>query len=198
MNKSVWSDMVTLPQFDKLNGDKKTDVLIIGGGITGVLCAYLLKQSGVDCLLVEGNRIASGITKNTTAKITSQHGRIYSKLMRDFGIEKTQMYLNANENAIREYKKICEKFDCDFETKKAYTYSINDIKKIEDELKAVNSLGFSAYFENNTELPFDIEGAICFENQAQFNPLKFISSIAQKLNIYENYDFFGSHSFLFH
>ena len=186
MNKSVWSDMVTLPQFDKLNGDKKTDVLIIGGGITGVLCAYLLKQSGVDCLLVEGNRIASGITKNTTAKITSQHGLIYSKLMRDFGIEKTQMYLNANENAIREYKKICEKFDCDFETKKAYTYSINDIKKIEDELKAVNSLGFSAYFENNTELPFDIEGAICFENQAQFNPLKFISSIAQKLNIYEN------------
>ena len=128
MNKSVWSDMVTLPQFDKLNGDKKTDVLIIGGGITGVLCAYLLKQSGVDCLLVEGNRIASGITKNTTAKITSQHGLIYSKLMRDFGIEKTQMYLNANENAIREYKKICEKFDCDFETKKAYTYSINDIK----------------------------------------------------------------------
>ena len=54
------------------------------------------------------------------------------------------MYLSANEKALREYRLIAENIDCDFETKDAYVYSINDRKKIEDEVSAVNSLGFNA------------------------------------------------------
>ena len=82
MKKSVWSDIVNIPNFPKLEGEKSTDVLIIGGGLCGILCAYFLKRAGVDYILVEGNKIASGITKNTTAKITSQHGLIYDNLIR--------------------------------------------------------------------------------------------------------------------
>ena len=69
MGKSVWADSMNLPRFDELKGDKKTDVLIIGGGICGLLCAYFLENTGVDYILVEGDRIAGGITENTTAKI---------------------------------------------------------------------------------------------------------------------------------
>ncbi len=186
MNKSVWWEDVSLPEFETLRSDKKTDVLIIGGGMCGLLCAKMLQSAGVDYILVEGNKIASGITKNTTAKITSQHGLIYQKLISDFGKEKAQMYLKANQQAVSEFEKVCKNINCDFEKKLAYTYSMRDTQKIEDEVSAVKSLGFDCEFKERLELPFQTCGAICFENQAQFNPLKFIAEISKGLNIYEN------------
>ncbi|MBR5217234.1 MAG: FAD-binding oxidoreductase, partial [Oscillospiraceae bacterium] len=76
-----------MPRFAPLKGDAKTDVLIVGGGLAGLLCAYELKAAGADCLLVEQGELCGGVTKNTTAKITSQHGLIYHKLIREFGEE---------------------------------------------------------------------------------------------------------------
>ena len=186
MKKSVWTENVDLPEFESLSGDAKTDVLIIGGGLCGIMCAYYLEQAGVDYILVEGNKIVSGITKNTTAKITSQHGLIYSKLLKGGGREKAQMYLRANQNALAEYEKLYQNIDCDFEKKDAYTYSMTDRAKIEEEVHVVNSLGFGADFVQITQLPFEIKGAIRFKNQAQFNPLKFIAGIAKGLKIYED------------
>ena len=186
MKNSVWTDNIKLAEFEKLNKDVKTDVLIIGAGLCGIMCAYYLKQSGIDYILVEGKKIASGITKDTTAKITSQHGLIYSKLLRNYGKEKAQMYLQCNQKALSEYKKLCSTINCGFEEKDAYTYSVTDRTKIEDEVSAVNSLGFNAEFVEKLELPIQTKGAICFKNQAQFNPLKFISQIVNGLNIYEN------------
>lgn len=185
MKKSVWSDSVNLTEFPKLQGEIKTDVLIIGAGIAGILCAKFLKDAGVDYVLVEGNKIASGITKNTTAKLTSQHGLIYSKIVKDYGKEKAQMYLSANNEALSLYEKMCKDIDCDFENKDAFTYSLKDTQKIEDEVKAVNNLGFPAEFVKHLELPFRTKGAIKFLNQAQFNPLKFTAEISKGLNIYE-------------
>ena len=65
--ESIWKQTANAPQFDRLEGDAKTDVLVIGGGITGILCARFLKESGVDCMLVEASKICSGTTQNTTA-----------------------------------------------------------------------------------------------------------------------------------
>lgn len=185
MNKSVWKDEVLLPQFGKISEDKKTDVLIIGGGICGILCAYFLKQKGIDYVLTEGSAICSGATKNTTAKITSQHGLIYDKLINSVGKDGAKAYLFANQDAVAEYEKLCQNIDCDFEKKKAYTYSLVSREKIEKEVTAVNSLGFSATYEEIKELPFETKGAVCFDGQAQFNPLKFIKEISKNLNIYE-------------
>lgn len=186
MEKSVWKDSTSLPKFNKLEGDKKTDVLIIGGGLCGILCAYFLKQKGIDYILVEGSRIASGTSGNTTAKITIQHGLIYNELIKKSGKEKAQMYLDANIEALRNYKELCSGIDCDFEEKPSYVYTLSDRQKIEDEIKAVNLLGFTAKFEEIPELPFSTKGAVCFPGQAQFNPIKFISGIINGLNIYEN------------
>lgn len=186
MKKSVWTDSVTLPEFDKLENDIKTDVLIIGGGICGVLCAYFLHRAGIDYVMVEGNRIGSGITQNTTAKITSQHGLVYAKMLNSFGEDITKMYLRANQDALNQYATLCETMHCNFQRRDAYTYSLKDKAKIEEEVNAVNKLGFDAEFTKNTELPFKVAGAIKFKNQAQFNPLKFLAEIAKGLNIYEN------------
>ena len=185
MKKSVWSEQTTLNEFEKLDSDIKTDVLIIGGGICGILCAHILKEAGVSYVLAEGKRIASGITKNTTAKITSQHSLIYDSLIKQFGSEKALMYLKSNEEACKEYERLCQAINCDYEKKNAYTYSILDRSKIEAEVRAVNSLGSEARFVSRPELPFDTAGAVCFDNQAQFNPLKFINHIVKGMNIYE-------------
>ena len=184
--QSVWSDSTKLPTFQKLKKDMHTDVLIIGGGIAGLLCAYQLEQAGVKYILVEADRICSGITKNTTAKITSQHGLIYHKLIQRFGIEKACMYLDANEAALREYRRLCKSIDCEFETKDSYVYSLNNPRKITKELHALQQIGFYVECKDKLPLPFAVSGAVRFKNQAQFNPLKFLAEIAKDLNIYEH------------
>lgn len=184
--KSVWSDHSNIPQFPQLHKDIKTEVLIIGGGMCGVLCAYFLEQKGIDYVLVEGERIGQGITKNTTAKVTSQHGLIYDKLIKNAGIEKAKMYLQSNEDALSKYRELCQNIKCDFEQKDAYTYSLSDRKQLEDEVKAVNVLGLKAELVDKLPLPFETKGAIKVGNQAQFNPLLFLSEIVKGLKIYEN------------
>ncbi len=185
MKKSVWTDSIEIPQFESLNGDRKTDVLIIGGGLCGLLCAYFLQRAGIDYILVEGDRIAKGITKNTTAKITFLHGLVYSNIINSIGKENAQMYLNANKAALQEYEKMCGSMDCDFEKKSAYTYSMKNRQKIENEVRALHRLGVNAEFTDDLELPFKTAGAVRVDNQAQFNPLKFIAEISKELHIYE-------------
>lgn len=186
MNNSLWTDGVELPHFNKLTKDVRTDVLIIGGGLCGVLCAHFLEKTSVPYILVEGQTIASGTTKNTTAKITVQHGLIYQKLIEMYGKETAQMYYTANKKALDEYELLCQNIDCDFETKDACTYSLKDRDIIENEVTAAKSLGIDASFEESSQLPLDVQGIVRFKNQAQFHPLKFVSEIAKGLNIYEN------------
>lgn len=183
---SVWEQTSNSIGFKSLKQDIKTEVLIIGGGMAGVLCAYMLDKSGIPYVLVEAQSICSGITKNTTAKITSQHGLIYDKLIREFDIERAKQYLSANETALSEYRSLCRNIDCDFEEKISYVYSLDDREKIEKEITALEKLGAHAEFVDRLELPFSVAGAVKFPNQAQFNPLKFISAISKGLSIYEH------------
>lgn len=186
--KSVWSESCNFNKREVLNKDIEADILIIGAGISGILTAYMLKQSGRNVVLIDAAEIASGNTKNTTAKITSQHSLIYHKLITEFGEEKARQYAKANELAIKRYKEIIEEreIDCDFEEKAAYIYSRNEIDKLKEEVEAANRVGIHAEFVDTANLPFKINGAVKFNNQAQFNPLKFLKDISKDLMIYEN------------
>ncbi|HIS75833.1 MAG TPA: FAD-dependent oxidoreductase [Candidatus Merdivicinus excrementipullorum] len=175
-----------LPGFEELKGDMKTDVLIIGGGMAGILCAYMLQQAGIPYVLAEARTMCSGVTKNTTAKITSQHGLIYHQLIRRFGLEKARQYWEANEAALLKYRQLCREIDCDFEEKTSYVYSLNDRLKIEKELLALEKLGGRGEFAQQLPLPFPVAGAVKYPNQAQFHPLKFISALSKGLHVYEH------------
>ena len=184
--ESLWKDTVLLPRFPELEGDIRTDVLIIGGGLTGILCAWMLEQEGISYVLAEAGEICDGVTGNTTAKITSQHGLIYHKLIGQFGAEKTRMYYEANEKALERYRSLCREMDCDFEEIDNYVYSVDRHRKLEKEMDALRRLGIEADFVPSPQLPFETAGAVRFAHQARFNPLKFVCAIAGDLKIYEH------------
>ena len=185
--ESVWSDSCKLKKRKVLDKDIETDVLVIGAGIAGILTAYMLRENGKDVVLIDKDEVCSGNTKNTTAKITSQHDLIYDNLISEFGLDMAKQYAKANELAIDKYREIIKerKIDCEFEKHSAYVYSLNEIDKLKREVEAANKVGISAEFVQNTNLPFKVKGAVKFNNQAQFNPLKFLKDISQDLLIYE-------------
>ena len=183
---SIWWDGVSRPSFETLRRDIKTDVLIIGGGMTGILCAHMLDRAGIDYVLVEAGRICAGITKNTTAKITLQHGLIYDKLIRTYDAHTARLYMQANSEAMERYHRMCGEIDCDYEQKPSFVYSVDDGKSIEREVAALNKISVDAQFVSKLPLPISVEGAVRVDKQAQFHPLKFAFSVACGLNIYED------------
>ena len=184
--ESLWQRVSGRPQFKGLSEDAKTDVLIIGGGIAGILCAHRLQTKGVDYMLVESERILDGVTANTTAKLTWQHGLIYDKLIKEYGQGVAGLYYDANKEAVCEFSELLKGLDCDFQERDSYIYSLDDRHKILKEASALKKIGCKVDFTEKTELPFPVAGAVRVENQAQFHPLKALFSIAKDLNIFEN------------
>ena len=97
---SLWSRTADIAERKALGTDCRTDVLIVGGGIAGILCAYKMECAGIPYILAEAGTVCSGITRNTTAKITCQHGLIYSRLIKEYGVENARMYFVANRAAL--------------------------------------------------------------------------------------------------
>ncbi|MBQ4600685.1 MAG: FAD-dependent oxidoreductase [Oscillospiraceae bacterium] len=184
--ESLWHSSAALPRFPKLRGRLQTDVLIIGGGLCGLLCAHSLQSAGVSCVVAEADRICGGTSGNTTAKITAQHGLIYHKLLKRFGKERAQQYLQANLAAIGEYRRMAQKWDFDLKIQDNYVYSVDDPQKLELELNALVKLGYPAHLTAAAELPFHTAGAVCFEQQAQMHPLKLAAWLAEGLTVYED------------
>lgn len=184
---SIWTETIIIPEKNRLENNLQTDVVIIGAGITGILTAYFLEKSGLKTIILEANKIASGQTKHTTAKITSQHGLIYQSLLKTLGEETTKLYAKKNENAISYYQKLIQdlNIDCDFKLCYSYLYSTKNLKPLEEEVNIAKKSGIDAYLTFDTELPFPIKGAACFKNQAQFHPLKFLKFLSKSLTIYE-------------
>ena len=183
--KSIWSEM-ELPAFPKLQQDITTDVLIVGGGMAGILLAYYLHQNNVDYVLAEKDGIGCGTTKNTTAKITAQHGLIYHKLAQNYGLELARKYLDANLLACKEYKRLCENIACDYEVKNNFVYSVSDKQILIDEMATLDKLHFESRYADDLPIPIDTVGAVEFPNQAQFHPYKFLAKIAKDLHVYEH------------
>ena len=191
--ESLWSESIQLPEQRSLTADLRVQNVVIGAGMAGVLIAYLLQEKGQEVIVLEAKEIASGQTKNTTAKITSQHGCIYHDMIKQAGFERAKGYARANEAAIQLYKEIITKegIACHFEELPSFLYSQKEVgrERLRKEARAAKSLGIKAEYVRGDlikDLPFGVMGAVKFEGQAQFHPLEFIRGIADKLTIYEH------------
>jgi len=172
--------------------DIATDVLVVGGGMCGVLVAHRLKEAGVRVILVEARTVGGGITKNTTAKITAQHGLVYADLIKQLGVEGARRHYEVNAWAVGQFRSLAERFVCDFEDRSAYVYSVDDKRKLEREATVYRKLGIEPIFQENPPLPFGVAGAVGMVGQAQFHPLEFLYALADGLEIYENTFVIGS------
>ncbi len=185
---SIWYNGVMLRMFRELDRDIETDAVVVGGGLAGILTAYKLKEKGVPCVLLEANRICSGQTGGTTAKITAVHGQKFDRLLTAFGEKKARQYVSANLNAISEYARITEKENirCDFRFQPFYLYTSKDSEPIYREYESAKKLGIDCVLLNSISLPVKTTKALRFDGQAMFNPVAFASGIADGLEIYEN------------
>ncbi len=181
--ESIWNREKKLKKFDSLKENIYADTIVIGGGMCGVLTAYLLGKSGREVILLEKDRIFSGQSCRTTAKITAQHGCVYYNFINDLGKEKAAQYAKANIDAVNKYSEIINelKIECGFRRCDSYIYSLHEKERMEKEAEACVSLGMDAEFTQRTELPFDVDGAVKLKSQACFDPIEFISGILENM-----------------
>lgn len=182
----LWTKEIVAPEFPALEGERETEVLVIGGGMAGVLCALKLQEAGVDYLLVEGSKIGSGMTRGTTAVLTAQHDTLYQDLLDKIGRQKAGLYLHANLQAVARFAQLCKEIPCEFEERPSLMYSLRDRTRMEREVAVLRALDYQADFLTQTVLPFEVAGAVRYPGMAQFHPLRFLYGAAKGLHIFEN------------
>lgn len=183
--ESIWQKNHDQKRYPVLKGNVRTQVLVIGGGMAGVLCARKLKEAGKDVILAEANRIGSGITAKTTAVLTAQHDFLYQDMIKRFDEHTAKAYLHANLDAVKRFRILSKEIPCDFQDKPSVQFTAGDPERLQKEKETVNKLGFAAQM---TEAPWFVEAAAAVEypDMAQFHPLKFLVGAARGLRIFEN------------
>lgn len=187
-------------KYNKVEKNIETDICIIGGGITGISTAYYLTKENLKVTVLDMGKIGFQTTGNSTAKITSQHGLFYKYLKDSKGEDFARLYYDANEDAIKNIKKIVEKenIECDLECQSAYVLAANreEVQKVKDEVEVVRGFGGHAEYLEREDIDKNLLilnplAAIRFKNQAQFNSYKYTIELAKVCknlgaNIYEN------------
>lgn len=192
---SYWQSSTDIPSFPRLEQNIQTDIGIVGGGITGITLAYLLSKEGFSVTVIEGSRLLSGTTGNTTAKITAQHGLIYDELINHYGVEGAKLYYEANDRARQFIKDTIEMNEIATKFTEAssvlYTTEGDNVAKLENEYKAYEKLDIQGEITNNSELPFGTRQVLKLKNQAHFHPLHYLTYLIEQcvergVEFYEN------------
>jgi glycine/D-amino acid oxidase-like deaminating enzyme/nitrite reductase/ring-hydroxylating ferredoxin subunit len=182
--QSYWEKSAERPRYPDLRGDLDCDAVVVGGGIVGVSAAFHLARKGLDVVLLEARHIGAGATGYTTAKVSSLHGLIYSKLISSLGSEAARDYGEANEAGLAQVAALVGELsiDCDFRRKPNYTYTESErgVGAVEDELEAATRAGLRAGFAREVrELPFQVAAAVRFDHQAEFHPLRYLHRLVE-------------------
>lgn len=184
--KSYWLEHA-IPHYPSLAEDKTTDVGVIGGGMVGIMTAYLLAKAGKQVTLIEARELLNGVTGHTTAKITAQHNLIYDDLIRTFGEESARLYYEANRDGSELIQTLVEDLNiaCDLEQRDAIVFSTSEkyTRRLEAEAQAYETLGIPGVLSYGSidELPFAVESSLRMPRQAQFHPVQFLSFLVDEI-----------------
>lgn len=184
MGRSLWQDTVLLPTaYPAAEGEHRFDAVVVGAGITGLSAALMLARDGVRVAVLEQDRVGSGTTGGTTAKVTSQHGLVYDEIGSRHGREAAGLYGEAQEHAKEWIADLvsAEAIECDFRRRPAYVYASSEGERgrVEREAEAAAAAGLPATFAEDVPLPFATHGAVRFEGQAEFHPLLYLGAVAR-------------------
>jgi glycine/D-amino acid oxidase-like deaminating enzyme/nitrite reductase/ring-hydroxylating ferredoxin subunit len=188
---SLWADEGgAAPAFPELDRERSTDVVVIGAGIAGLLIAHRLVRDGAEVIVLERDRVASGVTGNTTAKVTALHGAIYQRLRAGKGAEAAAAYATAQQQGLDHIAALVASLGirCGFTRAPAWTYATTGEgrARVEAEVEAAQEAGLPVRFAVPEELPFGTTGGVELPDQAHFQPVDFCRGLAADLpDLYE-------------
>lgn len=182
-NNSIWENYIYPHEFANLKENIKTDILIVGAGISGLSCAYELLNQSLRITVIDENAIYQGTTLRTTGKITYQHGYIYHDLIKKHGLEKAKDYYTFNLDGLMRVEKIIntENIDCDFRKVAGYLFALNESEKanIEREISAYEKIKIKGQLTRIEAIgPYY---ALKVGDQANFNISKYLKKITDVL-----------------
>lgn len=182
-SNSTWLEEFNLKaHFPKLKNAAKADVVIIGAGITGLTTAYLLSQSGKKVILLEKGTIGSGATGYSTAFLTQVIDTDLTSLLELFGKKDTKDVWDSHGKAITFIEEIISKeaITCEFTRCASYNYALNEseFEDLRTEWEAAKKIGIKMKLKRDKALVFDNCGYLEISNQAKFNPIQYITSLA--------------------
>lgn len=185
-NTSYWNLTGEKTHYPCLDKSMTTDVLIIGGGITGVTCAYCLAAKGQRPVLVEAGSLADGTTGNTTGKVTVQHDIIYSKIKDKYGSKAAEGYAVSQGDALDFVRTAVKEnaIDCQLAQNAAYVYAADESERkvLKEEYEAAKSVGIEADLLDNIDFPPQNAGLLAYKNQYVFHPVRYVNGLAKAAN----------------
>lgn len=179
---SPWLDRSKASTWPSLAADRTCEVAVIGGGIVGVATAYQLALGGAKVILLEARRIGSGVTGNSSAKLSALQGGVYSRQFEDFGADVARQYADLNLGGIALIDEVARAhdIDCSFVRRSAFDFTelSTNVPKLEAEHEAAAQAGLVTRLEDSTDLPFKVAGALELEAQAQIDPVAWVRGVA--------------------
>jgi glycine/D-amino acid oxidase-like deaminating enzyme len=184
-DKSTWEDVKEKFPYGKLKSNLETDVAIVGGGITGILSAYLLAKAGKKVAILESSKLISSTTAYTTAFITQSIDTDLVDMLKIYGKQNSKLVLDSHGQAIDLIESIIkeERIDCEFMRCSNYSYANvpEDFEYLEEEKEAADALDFPIVLKKKNDLNFNNAGYLEIKRQAKFHPLKFLQGLIPKL-----------------
>lgn len=179
---SLWLEPGRVPRFEPLSGPARADAVVLGAGITGLCTALALQSEGMSVIVVEQQWVGAGATGLTTAKLSSLQGTRYSRLRSHRGEEAAFAYATANEHGLAEIRRLADQhaIECDLRERPNYVYAEDekDRSSLENELEAAREAGLPVEWVEDVPLPFETNGGLRLDGQAEFHPVKFLDGLA--------------------
>jgi glycine/D-amino acid oxidase-like deaminating enzyme len=168
--------------YPPLRGRQQADAVVVGGGLCGVTTAYLLALGGLHVMLLEADRLGHGASGHTTAKVTVQHGLIYSRLKKQWGKETAQAYAASQTGALSAMAGLVEEkhISCGWTWQDASLCSLNHEEELllEREEEAAQEAGINASLKASGDCPIPSRKLLTVQAQAMFDPYAYLCALA--------------------
>jgi glycine/D-amino acid oxidase-like deaminating enzyme/nitrite reductase/ring-hydroxylating ferredoxin subunit len=185
-DQSLWLTTAPPTDYVALEGDVKTDVAVLGGGIAGLTTALLLKRDGARVVVLERRRIGSGVSGCTTAKVTALQQTVYRQLRRRHGNDAAAAYADASVTGVELVAELASEEDiqCDLERRPAFTYAAEEDERmvVQSEHKAASEAGLTVSLVEEVDLPYPTHGAVRLDNQLQLHPVRYVQGLARAVD----------------
>lgn len=181
---SLWQDAVgSYETTNAADNSPLYDVIIVGGGITGISTALLLQKAGKQCLVLEAANLCFGTTGGTTAHLNTLLDVPYTTIIKNFGEENARLVANATKDAINLVRENINTYniECGFSEADAYLYAQNEkqVKELDDIIEACQKVGLELEVTDQMPFPMPLIKAMRVKGQAKFNPVQYVHGIAK-------------------